>query len=351
MSVKKYFQHLLRLSPLRKMRLYHLARFYSKQGRMRRIVKAHGGDIKGLKPLIKKAIVDYHWDFKEFFMYNFQSLSPKERRMFVPEYDKNVFCDKVNDFKDAQIFDSKWETYRHFSDFFKRDCVLVPATLDGSRDSEFTSFLAKHRSFILKPDSAASGRGIAIIHSDGNEDAVRQIANHIKNKNERYILEELISQNIGMSKFHPSSVNSLRIRTFRFDDRVEILPSNMRIGCGDSVVDNTGKGGISVALDSEGKAISACNEAGVYYETHPDTGEQIIGEKVPGWEDALELARQLALVVPSVRYVGWDLALTDSGWVMIEGNDKGMFVGIQKPTQKGFRPRLDKILAEMNIKL
>ena len=318
---------------------------------MKRIVKAHGGDLKELKPLMKKAMVDYHWDFEEFFMYNFQSLSPKERRTFVPEYEKNVFCDKVNDFKDSKVFDSKWETYRVFSDFFKRDCVLVPATSDWSRNLELTTFLAKHQSFILKPDSAASGRGISIIHSIGSEDAIRQIANHINNKNGRYVLEELISQNNGMAKYHPSSVNSLRIRTFRFDDRVEILPSNMRIGCGDSVVDNTGKGGISVALDSDGKAISACNEAGVYYETHPDTGEQIIGKKVPGWEDALDLAKRLAQVVPSVRYVGWDLALTDTGWVMIEGNDKGMFVGIQKPTQKGFRPRLDKILSEMSIRL
>ena len=46
-----------------------------------------------------------------------------------------------------------------------------------------------------------------------------------------------------------------------------------------------------------------------------------------------------------------DLALTDGGWIMIEGNDKGMFVGIQKTTQKGFRPYLDMILSEMNIKM
>ena len=154
-----------------------------------------------------------------------------------------------------------------------------------------------------------------------------------------------------MGRFHPSSVNSLRIRTFRFDDRVEILPSNMRIGRGSSVVDNTGQGGISAAIDEKGCIFTACDETGTLFEVHPDSGERIIGERVPCWEDAVFFAKCLALVVPCVRYVGWDLALTDSGWVMIEGNDKGMFVGIQKPRQRGFRPQMDRILSELQLKL
>ena len=47
---------------------------------------------------------------------------------------------------------------------------------------------------------------------------------------------------------------------------------------------------------------------------------------------AIELARQ----IPSNRYAGWDLALTKNGWLMIEGNARGQFVGWQIPMQKGF---------------
>ena len=33
----------------------------------------------------------------------------------------------------------------------------------------------------------------------------------------------------------------------------------------------------------------------------------------------------MASEVPDVHYVGWDIALTNEGWVMIEGNEDGQF--------------------------
>lgn len=40
----------------------------------------------------------------------------------------------------------------------------------------------------------------------------------------------------------------------------------------------------------------------------------------------MQTAKELAKMVPDVKYVGWDLALTENGWVMIEGNEDGQFV-------------------------
>ena len=131
-----------------------------------------------------------------------------------------------------------------------------------------------------------------------------------------------------------SSINSIRLRVFRFDDRVEVLPSNFHIGRGDSIVDNTGRGGISAALVEKGVVLIACDSSRKRYETHPDSGEIIIGFQIPRWEEAVAMANRLCQVVPRVRYVGWDLVLTGNGWVVIEGNDKGMFEGIQMPLQK-----------------
>lgn len=343
-------QHWLRLSPLRNARLYHLVRFYAKQDRLRKLADRHGDRPEDVRTLMKEAMVKYHWDFDEFYMYGYRSLTPEERRSFVPEYDKNVFCDKVNDYEDSLIFDSKWASYCRFQPFYKRDCVLVvpPSVRDNQ---ELAAFLQKHPRCIVKPDSNASGRGIFMVDGVDAADAMKQIVDHIGARTGRFIAEELIAQSPEISRFHPSSVNSLRVRTFRFDDRVEVLPSNFRIGRGGSVVDNTGAGGISAALDENGVVIAACGEAGDRFETHPDTGVRILGARIPHWEEAVAFVKQLAMVLPSVRYVGWDLALTDDGWVMIEGNDKGMLVGVQKPLNKGFRPQLDKILSEIGVRL
>lgn len=313
-------------------------------------VRRRGDAEERVLPLMKEAMVKYHWDPDEFYMYDYCSLSPQERLSFVPEYEKNIFCDKVNDCEDSRIFDSKWTSYCKFRSFYKRDCVMVtPPSVRN--DPELIAFLKKHSRCIVKPDSNASGRGIFMVDGVDPADAMEQIVKHIGHRSGHYIVEELIRQSQELSMFHPSSVNSLRMRSFRFDDRVEILPCNFRIGRGGSVVDNTGKGGISAALDGNGVVIAACDESGIRYVTHPDTGVPILGACIPKWEEAVALVKQLAMVVPTVRYVGWDLALTDDGWVMIEGNDKGMFVGIQKTLQKGFRPELDRILSEMQISL
>ena len=314
-------------------------------------VEKRGEDYLSLRHDLIEAMTKYRWSPEEFFMYDYRRLSPNLRESFVPEYEKNIFCDKVNDYESSKVFDSKWRTYTVFRKYFKRDCCLVSKALLDANNTDVLEFLEEHRRFIIKPDSSASGRGIQVLTTIDKEDARRQVESILGNHKRKYVMEELIPQNEKMSCFHPQSVNTVRIRSFRFDDRVEILPSNMRLGRGDSYVDNTGQGGISVALDEGGRVIVACDEAGQYFEKHPDTGIPILKFQIPYWDKLISLVKEMSMVLPSVRYVGWDLALTDSGWVLVEGNDKGMFVGIQKPLQKGFRPKLNEILQEMSIKL
>ena len=248
------------------------------------------------------------------------------------------------------IFDDKWKTYQHFSKYFKRD-VCYLERLAQTDTPAFCSFIEKHDSFIIKPVFSASGNGIRFMEVAGIEDAKRRIATVFAKSHEPILLEELIVQSEKMGRFHKDSVNTLRMRTFRFDDRVELLPSNMRLGRGGAKIDNTSQGGISVALDENGKAFAASDEQGNTFAVHPDTGERIIGEVVPSWSEAVALVKELTQVVPEVRYVGWDIALTNDGWVLIEGNDKGMFVGLQKPTQKGFRNKMNQILEELHTHL
>lgn len=65
--------------------------------------------------------------------------------------------------------------------------------------------------------------------------------------------------------------------------------------------------------------------------------------------DLVKIAKELALIVKGNRYSGWDLALTDKGWVMIEGNARGQFVW-QMPRQKGFLEDANKILKRLGLK-
>ena len=59
--------------------------------------------------------------------------------------------------------------------------------------------------------------------------------------------------------------------------------------------------------------------------------------------------KELAQVTPENRYTGWDCALTEHGWVMVEANRQGQFVW-QIPLQQGCREEMDLILAGIGLK-
>ena len=75
---------------------------------------------------------------------------------------------------------------------------------------------------------------------------------------------------------------------------------------------------------------------GELYETHPDTGARIADFQLPDMDAVRALITEVALVIPEVRYVGWDIVVTPTGPVLVEGN-WGAGVFENKPTASGIR--------------
>ena len=49
---------------------------------------------------------------------------------------------------------------------------------------------------------------------------------------------------------------------------------------------------------------------------------------------------------PTVKYIGWDVAYSDSGWVLIEGN-MGQFIGPQTIYKIGIKKQVQEYLKDM----
>lgn len=159
-----------------------------------------------------------------------------------------------------------------------------------------------------------------------------------------YICEELIIQNEIMAALHPSSINTVRIPTVICKDGVYIFHPVLRIGINDSIVDNGGSGGILANIDTDTGVVytAGFDESGNRYLVHPNSGIAIVGFQIPKWSEAKQLATELAYTTDN-RYIGWDLALTDNGWVMVEGNDCGEFI-MQIADKVGRKKELDRLV-------
>lgn len=341
-------KRLVYLSPIANNRFVHAFRFKRTLGYIRKVAERYGrgADFDSLLPLMKEAYVKYHWNSEEFFMWHFEKLTDAERREYIPEYDHNIFCLRVNNFETAKLFRDKWTTYQRFEKYFKRKCVYITSSADLAEE-EVKTFLNKNKNFLAKPVGACCGQGIRKFANDELKEFYLLMESIDTQANRGgYLLESYIIQSPDMGVIHPASVNTIRIPTINYGDHIQLFHPYMRVGRHNSFVDNVAAGGIGALIDVEtGTVMSSGDEYGNSFEKHPDTGVQLIGFKIPRWKEAVETVKKMASECPDVHYVGWDLALTDDGWVMIEGNEDGQF-GFQY-----ISPGVAKEVAEIYKKL
>lgn len=287
----------------------------------------------------------YGFDFDEYLCYRFAERDMDDRRTFVADWEHLGYTCAMNNAANAGIYDNKWNTYQKYQRFYGRDILLCCSIADAPA---FQAFTQKHTRFITKPLDASCGKGIQIFDRekfDGSDEAFFEMLLHTYQSS--FVVEELIVQVTELEKLHPASVNTVRVPTIRTDDETLIIHPFLRIGQHGNHVDNAGAGGIMAAVDVEtGRVFAAADEYGKVFDVHPDTNEQIVGYVIPRWEEAKKLVKELAQVVPDNRYTGWDIALTDHGWIMVEANRRGQFVW-QIPMQKGFREEINCILSKL----
>lgn len=270
---------------------------------------------------------------KEYFIYGFNMLSAEGRSTFVTRSNKYKYYKKFNDRNYVDFLNQKTETYRIFGEFYGRDVV----SLYDARDfADFVAFLEKHPRFIYKPAQDYGGRGIKIYDRKNYESAEDLFEIIIFNG--ACVLEELIVQGKEIADIHPDSVNTVRIVTYHGDNGdTHTQWCFLRMGSGGSHTDNMSGGGISARIDFDTGVVCDCGRdyLGHRYIYHPDSKVQLVGLNIPQWDEVKKLVCRLADTLPQVRFVGWDLAYSDKGWVFVEGNAQPQCVAPQIMSYNG----------------
>ena len=281
---------------------------------------------------------------EEYYLYDFSSLTEKEKDEYVGDIERTIHCARLyNSNRSGRIFMNKQKTYELFEPFFRRELIEVRSSLDHEA---FLDFVRRHPTFLVKPSE--SSRGAGIYQETVTSGSYNKVFQGLLAK-APCVLEELIDQADGMARFHPESVNTIRYATFLTDDGYETIACFVKIGRGSSIVDNGGAGGLLAAVDENtGQVLTAGrSEHDEVYDVHPDTGVRIIGACIPQWHELKDMIAKLVQVLPDQRYVGWDLALSKDGWVLVEGNSGGQFVGPQISLKKGIRPVIARTFGEV----
>jgi len=147
-----------------------------------------------------------------------------------------------------------------------------------------------------------------------------------------WIFQEVITNIPLLNEAHPNSVNSFRVMTLLDKNGPLVLYSILKIGNNLARTDNAHTKGIYVGVDlPTGKLFDkAYDEDLNEFEEHPLTKFKFSGKVIPNFSKVLEIAKKAALFFPETKVIGWDIALTENGPIILEGNSSPGLTIIQR---------------------
>jgi len=231
--------------------------------------------------------------------------------------------------------------------FFHPDSGFTVDEYPLRNAEDFKNWLTRTglKHFFIKPCGGKKGSGIIAVwdvmqvdnnsyfltDSNANNWKVEELAEQLSHQSGEssypgYLVEERIEQHPLLNQINSSSVNTCRILTLVQPDNTITIPfATFRFGRKGSTVDSWSKGGIAFQVNVEtGELIrgSFHPDWGLTKEVsyHPDSRMKVRGLVVPWWNEMKDLVRKAALVTPDIKSIGWDVAVSRKGVLLLEGN-------------------------------
>ena len=260
----------------------------------------------------------YRAGYLDYALFHFWELNAAQRSTVLTRGKNDRYVAALNSREEWDVFDVKPEFFRRFAPFIGRRWIdLTQATA-----AEFERFCREQGKFLVKPPAGTHGDGVEIMDAAAVA-SFPALLERLK-KEERTLCEEVLVQHPDLDTIWPGSINH---------------------------------GGMVAPVDKDTGVVlcRARDKAGRLYDCHPGTGTRFEGYQLPLWPEILELVGKAALVVPSIRYVGWDVATTAvKGPALVEGNqypghDIYCLPG-QNPSKIGIFPVLDAVVPYKSLK-
>ncbi len=284
----------------------------------------------------------YQAGYVDYQLFEMYKMNQSERKTIITRGINNEIMKKYNDreyfkyFNDKALFNERFDKYLHRKWLYLTD----------NNYREFLDFSKGKKSIIVKPTVGSCGKGVEKIELDDKID-LEDLYQKLMEENTR-LVEEVAVQCKEIGKFHPNSINTVRVVTLKG----EVVVAFLRIGNMGNVVDNFNHEGLVAPIDISDGTIKfvAIDKKHNEYEEHPFTKERIVGEKIPRWSEIVVLCEKAAQEIPEIGYIGWDVCVGEEEVFLIEGNEFPGHDLYQLPPHRngniGLLPLFKKIMEE-----
>ena len=298
-------------------------RYNVRRGYLRKDLKKFKSEGKTLSHEQKEELLQYWKQFSSHFTPVWHQFYYEKTGVFdvhfIPEdLMMTDIEDYLNDWSSAHGIDNKnnYKMYfpeiRHPRAAFRKMRGIFHNDMYGiiSKEQAIENCLQMgHVIFKCAMDSGKGG-GIKIWKQSDGVDALKTIINNAPND---YLAQEFIKQHKDLEAINPTSVNSVRIVTFLWDNTIDFLTAYLRMGFPGAEVDNVSAGGCCSAVRRDGTLVGyGLNKSAEKIYEHP-SGFKFNDFKVPSWEKIVKSAIKLHEKMGNYKLVSWDIAVAEDG--------------------------------------
>ena len=140
-----------------------------------------------------------------------------------------------------------------------------------------------------------------------------------------FLIEERVRPHPSLAEFIGPTLCTIRFVTIvALDGSPRIIASVFKLQPKPLGVDQLIHGALACWVDPDTGALCPARSRFdyVYASVIPGTDRSFVGYRLPCWLEAKHLALEAAAAFPWARAIGWDIAISDRGPVLIEGNER-----------------------------
>ncbi|MBR4659218.1 MAG: hypothetical protein IKP26_08205 [Clostridia bacterium] len=278
----------------------------------------------------------YGTSFSEFAGYGFYSKKHKEKRTYMTRRHMFRFFDRYNPLELRERIGDKELATKYYSEFLSREQITKQDGFD-----RFVEFSSRYKEVFIKKKVGWGGDGARKDRLSSEVD-VERVWDSLSGEE---VVEPIVENHDIIKAIYPNSLNTIKVTVLQTAQGPKIVTAIIRFG-NQTIVDNVHSGGMAAGINIATGQIEtlAMDKHFQRYSQHPETNHQIKGLVLPEWEKIKALAVRASTVTPRLRYTSWDIALTQNGPIMIEGNWDAEFYMEQTLYNQGNRKRFVDML-------
>lgn len=286
-------------------------------------LKSLGGGYNGSRKEFNSVVCKYwkRYNYKpkkywyDLYCNNMESYDPR----FIPDslwfqkilpYYNNILF--MRSYTDKNILDKLYPSVK------QPDCIVKNVSGIFYNDNweiigrnEAISLCANENELIFKP-AIDSGAGRLISFYDKKKDSIETLERYFDDYKTGFIVQRLVKQHKELARIHNKSLNTLRVISFYFKGEVKILSAQLRMGSGESRIDNYSAGGYACDIHADGfLSHTAVSKFGDDSKLHP-SGIAFKDIRVPEYDKVLCKVKELHKVTPYYNLIGWDFAISEN---------------------------------------